>query len=227
MLAGNGNDNVHLLVVATADRGLCGAFNSSIVRAAKRHIRTLTEAGKTVRIFCVGKKSHDLLRREYGHLIVESVADLGKPRLGFADAAGIADAVTRSFEGGEFDICTIFYNHFQSAMTQIVTTQQLIPFAPPEAKDGEESAGGGVLYDYEPEESEILDALLPRNISVQIFRALLENGASEQGARMTAMDSATRNAGDMIDNLTVRYNRARQAAITTELIEIISGAEAV
>ena len=228
MLAGNGKDDVHLLIVATADRGLCGAFNSSIVRAAKARIRTLIDDGKTVRIFCVGKKSHDLLRREYGSYIVDSVADLGKPRLGFADAAGIADAVTRLFEDGEFDVCTIFYNHFQSAMTQIVTTQQLIPFAPPQAEDGaEEGAAGGVLYDYEPEESEILDALLPRNISVQIYRALLENGASEQGARMTAMDSATRNAGDMIDSLSIRYNRARQAAITTELIEIIAGAEAV
>ncbi len=228
MLAGNGKDDVHLLIVATGDRGLCGAFNSSITRAAKRHIRSLIENRKTVKIFCVGKKSHDLLRREYGQYIVESVADLGKPRLGFSDAAGVADTVTRMFEDGEFDICTVFYNHFKSAMTQILTAQQLIPFTPPETQDGAaDGADSDMLYDYEPEESEILDALLPRNIAIQIYRALLENAASEQGARMTAMDSATRNAGDMIDNLTVRYNRARQAAITTELIEIIAGAEAV
>lgn len=227
MLAGTGKDDVHLLIVATADRGLCGGFNSSIVRASRARIRDLRDAGKTVKILCVGKKGHDQLRREYSGSIIDVVNDIGKPSLTFADAGNVADKVTRMYEAGEFDICTIVYNRFQSAMTQIVTQQQLIPFAPPEAKEGEEASGADTLYEYEPEESEILDALLPRNISVQVYRALLENAASEQGARMTAMDSATRNAGDMIDSLSIQYNRARQAAITKELIEIISGAEAL
>jgi len=227
MLAGTGKDDVHLLIVATADRGLCGGFNSSIVRAARARIRALREAGKTVKILCVGKKGNDQLRREYRDSIIGVVTDIGKPRLTFADAGDVAEKVIRMYEAGEFDICTIVYNRFQSAMTQVVTLQQLIPFAPPGAKEGEEAAGADALYEYEPEESEILDALLPRNISVQVYRALLENAASEQGARMTAMDSATRNAGDMIDRLSIQYNRARQAAITKELIEIISGAEAL
>ncbi|MBE9552172.1 MAG: F0F1 ATP synthase subunit gamma [Proteobacteria bacterium] len=227
MLAGTGKDDVHLLIVATADRGLCGGFNSSIVRASRARIRDLRDAGKMVKILCVGKKGHDQLRREYSGSIIDVVNDIGKPSLTFADAGDVADKVTRMYEAGEFDICTIVYNRFQSAMTQIVTQQQLIPFAPPEAKEGEEASGADTLYEYEPEEPEILDALLPRNISVQVYRALLENAASEQGARMTAMDSATRNAGDMIDSLSIQYNRARQAAITKELIEIISGAEAL
>ena len=227
MLAGTGKDNVHLLIVATADRGLCGGFNSSIVRASRARIRALRGEGKTVKILCVGKKGNDQLRREYRDDITDVITDIGKPSLTFVDAEGVADKVTRMYEAGEFDICTIVYNRFKSAMTQVVTQQQLIPFAPPEAEEGGETAGADMLYEYEPEESEILDALLPRNISVQVFRALLENAASEQGARMTAMDSATRNAGDMIDNLTIQYNRARQAAITKELIEIISGAEAL
>ena len=226
MLAGTGKDDVHLLIVATADRGLCGGFNSSIVRASRARIRALRDAGKTVKILCVGKKGNDQLRREFRDSILDVITDIGKPSLTFADAEDVAGRVTRMYEAGDFDICTIVYNRFQSAMTQIVTQQQLIPFAPPEA-EGEEAAGADALYEYEPEESEILDALLPRNISVQVYRALLENAASEQGARMTAMDSATRNAGDMIDNLTIQYNRARQAAITKELIEIISGAEAL
>ncbi len=227
MLAGTGKDDVHLLIVATADRGLCGGFNSSIVRASRPPIRPLRDQGKTVKILCVGKKGNDQLRREYRNSIIDVVNDIGKPSLTFADAGDVADKITRMYDAGEFDICTIVYNRFQSAMTQVVTQQQLIPFAPPEAKEGEEAAGADRLYEYEPEESEILDALLPRNISVQVYRALLENAASEQGARMTAMDSATRNAGDMIDSLSIQYNRARQAAITKELIEIISGAEAV
>ena len=226
MLAGTGKNDVHLLIVATADRGLCGAFNSSIVRGAKARIRELGSAGKTIKIMCVGKKGLDALRREYGTLIVEVVTELGRPRLCFDDAAGVADKVTAMFEAGEFDVCTVFYNHFKSAMTQIVTAQQLIPFAPVKPGDGD-AANNDTVYEYEPEEAEILDALLPRNISIQIYRALLENAASEQGARMAAMDSATRNAGEMIDNLTIQYNRARQAAITKELIEIISGAEAL
>ena len=227
MLAGTGKDDVHLMIVATADRGLCGGFNSSIVRASRLRIRALREAGKTVKILCVGKKGNDQLRREYRDSIIGVVTDIGKPKLTFADAEEVAEKVTRMYEAGEFDVCTIVYNRFQSAMTQVVTQQQLIPFAPPEAKDGEEAGDANALYEYEPEESEILDALLPRNISVQVYRALLENAASEQGARMTAMDSATRNAGDMIDRLSIQYNRARQAAITKELIEIISGAEAL
>ena len=227
MLAGTGKDDVHLLIVATADRGLCGGFNSSIVRASRAYIRALRDQGKTVKILCVGKKGNDQLRREYRNSIIDVVNDIGKPSLTFADAGDVADKITRMYDAGEFDICTIVYNRFQSAMTQVVTQQQLIPFAPPEAKEGEEAAGADRLYEYEPEESEILDALLPRNISVQVYRALLENAASEQGARMTAMDSATRNAGDMIDSLSIQYNRARQAAITKELIEIISGAEAL
>ena len=227
MLAGTGKDDVHLLIVATADRGLCGGFNTSIVRASRAHIRALRDQGKTVKILCVGKKGDDQLRREYRNSIIDVVNDIGKPSLTFADAGDVADKITRMYDAGEFDICTIVYNRFQSAMTQVVTQQQLIPFAPPEAKEGEEAAGADRLYEYEPEESEILDALLPRNISVQVYRALLENAASEQGARMTAMDSATRNAGDMIDSLSIQYNRARQAAITKELIEIISGAEAL
>jgi F-type H+-transporting ATPase subunit gamma len=227
MLAGTGKDDVHLLIVATADRGLCGGFNSSIVRASRARIKALRDAGKTVKILCVGKKGNDQLRREYRDSIVDAITDIAKPSLTFADAEDVADKVTRMYEAGEFDICTIVYNRFQSAMTQIVTQQQLIPFAPPEVEEGAKAAGADALYEYEPEESEILDALLPRNISVQVYRALLENAASEQGARMTAMDSATRNAGDMIDSLSIQYNRARQAAITKELIEIISGAEAL
>ncbi len=228
LLAGTGRDDVHLLVVATADRGLCGAFNSSIVRAARARIRTLLADGKQVRILCVGKKSRDLLRREYGDRIVDSVTDVGRPRLTFEAAAGIADRITRMFDAGEFDVCTVVYNRFQSAMTQVVTQQQLIPFAAPAKTGGANAAAAGDMpYEYEPDEVEILSALLPRNISVQVFRALLENAASEQGARMTAMESATRNAGDMIDRLSIQYNRARQASITKELIEIISGAEAL
>ncbi|MCK5623636.1 MAG: F0F1 ATP synthase subunit gamma, partial [Alphaproteobacteria bacterium] len=192
MLAGTGKDDVHLLIVATADRGLCGGFNSSIVRASRAYIRALRDQGKTVKILCVGKKGNDQLRREYRNSIIDVVNDIGKPSLTFADAGDVADKITRMYDAGEFDICTIVYNRFQSAMTQVVTQQQLIPFAPPEAKEGEEAAGADRLYEYEPEESEILDALLPRNISVQVYRALLENAASEQGARMTAMDSATR-----------------------------------
>jgi F-type H+-transporting ATPase subunit gamma len=228
MLAGTGKDDVHLLVVATADRGLCGGFNSSIVRAARARIRSLVEAGKTVKILCVGKKGRDQLRREHGDRIIATMVDIGKPSLTYAHVESVADKVTRMFESGEFDVCTVIYNRFKSAMTQIITQQQLIPFAAQEPETGEPAApAAGTLYEYEPEESEILDALLPKNICVQLFRALLENAASEQGARMTAMDSATRNAGDMIDNLTIQYNRARQAAITKELIEIISGAEAL
>jgi F-type H+-transporting ATPase subunit gamma len=223
LLAGSGREQVHLVVVMTSDRGLCGGFNSSIVRAARRKIRELREQGKEVKIFCVGRKGREQLRRDLGPLIVGHVEDIGKPRLTFAAAAGIGERLAAMFAAGEFDVCHIVYNKFKSAMTQIVTSQQLIPFAAPEAAAG----GGDIVYEYEPDETEILEALLPRNLGVQVYRALLENKASEEGARMTAMDNATRNAGDMINRLTIFYNRSRQAYITKELIEIISGAEAV
>jgi len=224
LLAGNGRDQVHLIVVMTSDKGLCGGFNSSIVRAARRKIRELREQGKEVKIFTVGRKGRDQLRRDLGGLIIGHLEDVGRPRLSFAVAAKLGERLAAGFAAGEFDVCHIVYNKFKSAMTQIVTFQQLIPFALP--AEGTASASD-VVYDYEPDETEILESLLPRNIGVQVYRALLENEASEQGARMTAMDSATRNAGEMINKLTIFYNRTRQAYITKELIEIISGAEAL
>ncbi len=232
LLAGNGKDQVHLVVVATADRGLCGGFNGNIAREARRRIEALLKEGKTVKILCVGRKGRDQLRRSYEHLIVETLENLTKPSVKFDAAKMISSRMIELFEAGEFDVCTIIYARFKSAMTQIVTPQQLIPFALPETEGGEGPAAtgataGGAVYEYEPEEHEILDELLPLNLSVQIFKALLENNASEQGARMTAMDSATRNAGEMIGALTLQYNRARQAGITKELIEIVSGADAL
>ncbi len=233
LLAGSGRDEVHLIVLATADRGLCGGFNSSLTRAARRKIRELVAAGKTVKLLCVGRKGRDALRREYGSLIVDTIVMLGIRQITFAEQAlPIGRTVVDMFEAGEFDICTIFYNRFQSALVQIVTEQQLVPTPIPvldeaDATTGPDAGLGGATYEYEPDETEILADLLPRNVAVQVYRALLENAASEQGARMTAMDSATRNAGEMIDKLTLTFNRERQAAITKELIEIISGAEAV
>jgi F-type H+-transporting ATPase subunit gamma len=228
LLAGTGKDAVQLIVVMTSDRGLCGGFNSSIVRGARRLIRDLQAAGKQVKVLCVGRKGRDQLRRDFGNLIVATIEEVAKPRLIFESAERVAARIAQMFAAGEFDVCTIAYNRFKSAMTQIVTTQQLIPFAPPAAAGpGAEAALVGAIYEYEPDESEILAQLLPRNLSVQVYRALLENNASEQGARMTAMDSATRNAGEMINRLTINYNRSRQAYITKELIEIISGAEAL
>src|SRR6185312_14903773 len=213
LLAGTGSDATHLIIVATSDRGLAGGFNASILRE---------------KLLTIGRKGRDSLRRDYRRLLVESRVDVGRPKLTFESAREIADKVLSLFDAGEFDVCTIVFNRFRSAMTQIVTKQQLIPFAPPETqgekKDEERS---GAIYEFEPEEAEILGELLPRNLAVQIFTALLENAASEQGARMTAMDNATRNAGEMIDRLNTTYNRSRQAAITKELIEIISGAEAL
>jgi F-type H+-transporting ATPase subunit gamma len=226
LLVGNGKDQVHLIVVATSDRGLCGAFNSSIVRGARVLIRQLLAEGKTVKILCVGRKGRDQLRRDYNKLIVDTIDEVGKRRLAFSEAQAIAVRLVRMFEAGEFDVCTIVYNRFRSAMTQIVTRQQIIPFPPPEGEPAAADASGAI-YEFEPSEEEILADLLPLNMAVQVFRALLENAASEQGARMTAMDNATRNAGDMIKKLTINYNRTRQAYITKELIEIISGAEAV
>lgn len=233
ILTGTGSDQKQLVVIATSDRGLCGGFNATIVREARRFIKELLADGKKVEIICVGRKGKLQIQRDYGHLIVESIADLGRPRLRFDDAQGIARGILARLEDGSFDVCTIIYARFKSAIVQIVTRQQLIPFAPPEISDEDAekeaaaSDGASAVYEYEPEENEILEELLPLNLTVQIFRALLENNASEQGARMYAMDNATRNAGDMIDKLTLHYNRTRQANITRELIEIVSGAEAL
>ncbi len=221
LLAGNGRSRVHLVVVMTSDRGLCGAFNSSIVRGAKRLLRDLLREGKDVKLFCVGRKGRDQLKREYGSLIVGDMEDVGKPSLRYDSGAAVAQRLAGMFEAGEFDVCTIVYNKFKSVISQIVTVQQLIPFPIPTAGAPQSP------HECEPDEADLLALLLPRNLAVQVFRALLENVASEQGARMTAMDNATRNAGDMINRLTITYNRTRQAAITKELIEIISGAEAV
>jgi F-type H+-transporting ATPase subunit gamma len=225
LLAGTGKDDVHLLVVITSDRGLAGGFNSSILRETRRRIRELTGQAKTAKVLAVGRRGRDSLRRDYSKLIVDSLTDVGRRSVAFAEARDVAQRVLAMFERGEFDVCTIIYNRFKSAMTQIVTPQQLIPFAPPAAAEGADT--GGAVYEFEPEEEEILTALLPNNLAVQIFAALLESSASEHGARMTAMDSATRNAGDMINRLTITYNRTRQAVITKELIEIVSGAEAL
>jgi F-type H+-transporting ATPase subunit gamma len=229
LMVGTGSDKVHLLIVATGDRGLCGAFNSIIVRLARQHINKLVSEGKDVKIFCVGRKGYDQLRRTHKERIVELVELKSVKRLGYSDAKAIADKVLKMFEDGEFDVATLFFARFKSVIAQIPTALQLIPASIPEtAEETEaESSGPHAVYEYEPDETEILDELLPLNIATQIFRALLENAASEQGARMSAMDNATRNAGDMINRLTITYNRTRQAMITKELIEIISGAEAL
>jgi F-type H+-transporting ATPase subunit gamma len=228
MLAGTGNSETHLLVACTADRGLCGGFNGSIVREVRNTTRRLKADGKTVKILCVGKKARDLLKRDFASDIVDTFEGIGKRGVEYHEAEMVADKITEMFEAGEFDVCTLVFNRFQSAMTQIVTKQQVIPFQAPEQEgEQEKSAGPSPVYLYEPDEADILADLLPRNMAVQLFQALLESSASEHGARMTAMDSATRNAGEMIDGLTLTYNRTRQAFITKELIEIISGAEAL
>jgi F-type H+-transporting ATPase subunit gamma len=224
LMTGTGKDDVHLLVVCTAERGLCGGFNSQIARFARDHIRKLLAAGKTVKIITVGKKGYDILRREYGSLIIERVDLREVKTLGFVNADAIAKKVIGLFDAGQFDVCTLFYSEFKSVISQIPTAQQIIPAAAP-ANGGDGEAGA--VYEYEPEPGEILSDLIPRNIAVQIFRALLENAAGEMGAKMSAMDNATRNAGDMINKLSITYNRQRQAQITKELIEIISGAEAL
>ncbi|EXL01523.1 F0F1 ATP synthase subunit gamma [Aquamicrobium defluvii] len=224
LMTGTGKDDVHLLVVCTAERGLCGGFNSQIARFARDHIRKLLSEGKTVKIICVGKKGFDILRRDYAQLIIERVDLREVKTIGFANADAIAKKVIQLFEQGEFDVCTLFYSNFKSVISQIPTAQQLVPAAAPAEA---EPANGSAVYEYEPEPGEILSDLIPRNISVQIFRALLENAAGEMGAKMSAMDNATRNAGDMINKLSITYNRQRQAQITKELIEIISGAEAL
>jgi F-type H+-transporting ATPase subunit gamma len=226
LLIGTGADRTHLLVVCTAERGLCGAFNSSIARLARDHVSRLIADGKDVKIICVGRKGYDILRRTYASRIIELIELRGVRQIGFSEAHAIARKVLELFDKGEFDVCTLYFARFRSVIQQVPTAKQLIPAeisaegaAPPDLK--------GAAYEYEPDEETILGDLLPRNIAVQIFGALLENAASEMGAKMTAMDSATRNAGDMIDRLTLNYNRSRQAQITKELIEIISGAEAV
>ena len=223
LLRGTGSDQTHLLVVMTAERGLCGGFNSNIAKLAKQHAADLVAAGKTVKIITVGKKGRDSMKRDLGDYYIEHVDLSEVKRIGYSNAQDIAKGVLSRFEAGEFDVATIFYARFINVVSQVPTAQQIIP-ASFEATEGDAAA---TLYDYEPEEEAILADLLPRGVATQIFSALLENGASEQGARMSAMDNATRNAGDMIDKLTIEYNRSRQAVITNELIEIISGAEAL
>ena len=221
LLAGSGSDKVHLLVVMTAERGLCGGFNSSIVRLARQAASKLIAEGKTIKILTVGKKGREQLKREFGSFFISHVDLSDVKRVGYSDAQAIAGELITRFDAGEFDVATIFFNRFQSVISQIPTEQQVIPAA------YESDVEVSTVYDYEPDEEEILADLLPRGVATQIFTALLENGASEQGARMSAMDNATRNAGEMIEKLTIIYNRSRQAAITTELIEIIAGAEAL
>ena len=226
LMTGTGQDKVHLLVVCTAERGLCGGFNSQIARFAREHVRKLLAEGKTVKIFTVGKKGHDILRREFASLIIERKELRDVKRVGFENADQIGKRVIQMYEAGEFDVCTLFYSEFKSVISQIPTAQQLIP-ASTGGVQSEDAAHAGAVYEYEPDPASILEDLIPRNISVQVFRALLENVAGEMGAKMSAMDNATRNAGEMINKLTLSYNRQRQAQITKELIEIISGAEAL
>ena len=223
LMVGTGKDGVHLLLVCTSERGLCGAFNSSIVRLARERANKLQAEGKTVKFLLVGRKGYDQLKRQYEKQILE-VVDLRAVRaLGYENANEIAQKAVARFEAGEFDVCTLFYSKFKSVISQLPTAQQIIP----PVFEKKETSGTGAIYEYEPEEEDILADLEPRNLATQIFRALLENAASEQGARMSAMDNATRNAGDMIKKQTITYNRTRQAMITKELIEIISGAEAL
>ncbi len=228
LLVGTGSDQTHLLIVATADRGLCGGFNSSIARAARDKARALMAEGKAVKIICVGRKGRDALKGGFGAQIVEFFSLRDVKSVGFQNARDVAKVVLEMFDAGEFDVCTLFFSQFKSVMSQVPIGKQLIPTVLPSADEVIEGPDlEGAIYEYEPDEAEILKVLLPRNVSVQIFRAMLENVAGEQGASMTAMDNATRNAGDMIDRLTLNYNRTRQAVITKELIEIISGAEAL
>jgi F-type H+-transporting ATPase subunit gamma len=235
LLVGTGREDKHILVVVTSDRGLCGGFNGNLVRLAKREIERLQGEGKSVKIVCVGRKARDLLKGEFGSEIIKEFSGIGgKKKIDFAEADEIARLILEQFNNGELDVCSLLYNEFRSVMSQKPMSQQLIPFRPVEADytaDSKESAevsdGTKLFYNFEPDEQEILEKLLPKNLGVQIYRALLDSAAGEQAARMTAMDNATRNAGDMIDGLTLQYNRARQAAITSELIEIISGAESL
>jgi len=231
MLTGTGG-NRQLFLVCSSDRGLCGGFNGTIVRETRKRLRECASNGTEFMIITIGRKSRDLLKREFNDKIVASFTDIGRRGVEFDEAAEVADKITDMFEAGEFDVCTVIYNKFQSAISQIVTPRQLIPFNLANADDGEDETaektdGPRAVFIFEPDEEEILEDLLPRNIATQIFQALLESSASEHGARMTAMDNATRNAGDMIDGLTMTYNRTRQAVVTKELVEIISGAEAL
>jgi len=223
-LVGTGKDKVHLCVVITADRGLCGGFNTNICRKAKSYFDAIIKEGKTVKIFTVGSKGHDQLKRAYGSYIIEKMNFKGFKKITYKEAEAIGNKIIKLFKEEKFDVCKIFYNKFKNVITQIPQSQQIIPI---ETEDKKEEKKIENFYEFEPEENEILDDLLPRNISTQIFKAFLENAASEQGSRMTAMDNATRNAGDLVDKLTITYNRSRQAAITKELIEIISGAESL
>ncbi|MCB1651916.1 MAG: F0F1 ATP synthase subunit gamma [Alphaproteobacteria bacterium] len=235
LLAGTGSDQKHLLVVVTADRGLCGGFNGSLIKTARLKISELVKEGKDVTLLCVGRKGRDLLKREYSSQILQSFVGIaGSSKIEYAEAQKVTDLILEKYEEGAFDVCSLVYNEFKSVLAQKPTVQQLIPFKLPEgdkdeaAKDEKPQEEGAISpYSFEPEEDAILNALLPRNLGVQIFRSLLDSAAGEQAARMTAMDNATRNAGEMIDRLTLSYNRARQAYITKELIEIISGAEAL
>ena len=223
-LVGTGKNNVHLCVVITADRGLCGGFNTNICRKAKNYFEKILKEKKTLKIYTVGSKGYDQLKRAYGSYIIEKVNFKGLKKITYKEAAEVGNKIIKLFNESQFDVCKIFYNKFKNVITQIPQEQQLIPIE--SQKNGEEKISDN-FYEFEPEENEILNDLLPRNISTQIFKAFLENAASEQGSRMTAMDSATRNAGDLVDKLTITYNRSRQAAITKELIEIISGAESL
>ncbi len=223
LLRGTGSDQRHLLVVCTAERGLCGGFNSSIVRRSRLDIDRLVAEGKDVKIMCVGRKGREQLRRDYGHLFIDSITFEGLKRMSYAQAEEVAEPVLGAFADGEYDVITLYYSEFQSVIAQEPQALQIIPAT----IDAVEEGGSNSTYEYEPDENALLADLLPKNITVQIYRALLENAASEQGARMSAMDNATRNAGEMVDKLTLQYNRSRQAAITSELIEIISGAEAL
>ena len=227
LLVGTGKEDVHLLVVMTAERGLCGGFNTSIARLARQDIRRLAAAGKTVKVLCVGRKGFDNLRRDYARQIQDRVDLKAVKQLAYINAEEIADKILAMYQAGEFDVATMYYSEFKNVITQKPTALQLIPAKLPELASGTQPAKAEAIYEYEPSEEEILGQLLKQNLATQIFRGLLENAAGEQGARMTAMDNATRNAGDMINKLTIKYNRQRQANITKELIEIISGAEAL
>ena len=223
LLAGTGNDKVHLCVVLTSDRGLCGGFNSNIIKKAKAYFSKITSEGKSLKIITVGSKGYDQLKRQYNDKIVNKISFKESKNINFFDAEKVSKIIIESFQKNEFDVCTIFYNKFKNVITQIPQAQQIIPLKSSETGNDNEKDN----YEFEPEEDEILGNLLPKNISTQIFKAMLENSASEQGSRMSAMDNATRNAGEMVDKLTIQYNRSRQAAITKELIEIISGAESL
>ncbi|NBX73836.1 MAG: F0F1 ATP synthase subunit gamma [Alphaproteobacteria bacterium] len=222
LLTGTGKADVHLLVVMTADRGLCGAYNANVVKETRRRIRALQGEGKQVKLLCVGRKGRDLLRRDFGSLIVHTFDDVGRKRLSYAEAEAIGTNLLTRFEAGEFDVCSLVFNQFKSVLSQVVTVKQLVPW---QVAANQNAVAAPI--EFEPDAAAILGQLLPKNVTVQMYSALLESAASEQGARMTAMDNATRNAGDMITRLTLNYNRSRQAFITKELIEIISGAEAV